>query len=92
MKKQVHVLYSGRVQGVGFRYTAREIADEQGAVGWVRNMQDGRVELVVEAEEARLTEILARIMRSFGDYIRQTDVEWGQATGEFRDFRILISG
>ncbi len=46
MKKQVHVYYSGSVQGVGFRFTARSIAEELGVLGWAKNLRDARVEMV----------------------------------------------
>ena len=47
MRKRATVFYSGRVQGVGFRYTAREIACGYELTGYVRNLDDGRVELIV---------------------------------------------
>ncbi len=49
MKKQVRVYYSGRVQGVGFRFTAESIANDLGVTGWVKNSRDGGVEIVAEA-------------------------------------------
>jgi acylphosphatase len=88
MKKQVHVYYSGRVQGVGFRFTAESIANDLGATGWVKNLSDGRVEVVVEAEEDALKELLEKISVSFSRYIHDTDVQWLEATGEFNDFGI----
>lgn len=57
----IHVLASGRVQGVGFRYFVRQTADAQGCAGWVRNLGDGRVEAVLagppEAVQATLDAI-----------------------------------
>lgn len=88
MKKQIHVFYSGRVQGVGFRFTAEDIARGMDATGWVKNLRDGRVELVVEAEEGRLKEFLERISQYFSKYIQDTDIQWLPATGEFKDFGI----
>ncbi|PIZ27735.1 acylphosphatase, partial [Candidatus Berkelbacteria bacterium CG_4_10_14_0_8_um_filter_42_34] len=46
--RQLQAYFTGRVQGVGFRYTAADLADELGIVGRVRNLQDGRVELLAE--------------------------------------------
>ena len=88
MKKQIHVYYAGRVQGVGFRYTAEDLALEMRVSGWVKNLGDGRVELVVEAEEDALKNFLHRIEEAFSSYIGDKNVEWLPATGEFKDFGI----
>lgn len=88
MNRQIHVFYSGIVQGVGFRFTAREIAYELGINGWVKNLRDGRVELVAEAEEEILKEFLKRINQYFSRYIQDTQIEWLSATGEFKGFEI----
>ncbi|MBU0503094.1 MAG: acylphosphatase [Candidatus Omnitrophota bacterium] len=88
MKKRVHIYYSGRVQGVGFRYTARDIAEELGVWGRVKNLADGRVELNAEAEEDALNNFQERIKQSFSRYIRDTQLNWGPASGEYNDFRI----
>lgn len=89
MGKQVHVLYAGRVQGVGFRFTAEEAARQMGVVGWVKNLRDGRVEVVGEAEEITLKRFLEAIrtgpMRNF---IRQAEVSWGPASERFSEFEI----
>ncbi len=50
----LHLLVSGRVQGVGFRYLSREAALDAGLSGWVRNLYDGRVEILAEGEPAQL--------------------------------------
>lgn len=88
MKKQVHVYYSGRVQGVGFRYTVEDIAQDMGIGGWVKNLHDGRVELAAEAEEETLKDFLKKIEESFSGCLRDRDIEWFPATGEFKDFAI----
>jgi acylphosphatase len=56
--KRVHVFISGRVQGVWFRRSTREMADLLGLVGWVRNTPDGRVEAVFEGPVAQVDEML----------------------------------
>ncbi len=54
-----HVLVSGRVQGVGFRWYAREKGQELGLAGWVKNLPDGRVEGWLEGEEGAVRAMLA---------------------------------
>jgi acylphosphatase len=88
MKKQVHIYYSGRVQGVGFRFTAERIALGLGLVGWVKNLSDGRVELVAEGEEEILCRLQDEIKSYFKNHISHTEVTYSEASGEFEDFRI----
>ena len=87
-KKRVHVYYSGSVQGVGFRFTAERLASKLGLKGWVRNAEDGRVELVCEGEPADIEEFLKKISEVFGGYIRDTSIERSAANGEFEDFDV----
>ena len=88
MQKRVHVCYSGYVQGVGFRYTTRRIAGQFGVCGWVRNLPDGRVEFTAEAEEEILKKTLDAIKNSFQGYIKDTEIDWSEAGGEFAGFEI----
>ena len=89
MKKRIHVFYSGRVQGVGFRMTAEDTARELGVIGWVKNLRDGRVELVAEAEEAALEQFLDAIRTgSMKNFIEQTEISWSNASDTFDEFVI----
>ncbi len=88
MKKQIRVYYTGRVQGVGFRFTAEDIARDLGVLGWVKNLPNGKVEVVAEAEEEVLGDFLARISQYLSRYIYDLDVDWLAATGEIKDFTI----
>jgi len=89
MKRRVHVHYSGRVQGVGFRMTAEEVAREFGVVGWVKNLRDGRVELIAEADEAVLEQFLRTLRNSsMKNFIQKVDTSWSDATDAFKDFEI----
>jgi acylphosphatase len=88
MKKRMHAYCSGQVQGVGFRFTAESLAHDLGVSGWVKNLRDGRVEVVAEAEEQVLKDFLDKINQYFARYIRDADINWQEATGEFKDFGI----
>ena len=84
------VWYSGRVQGVGFRFAARQVAMGFEAVGTVRNLEDGRVELTAEGQQAELEAFLAGIRDSgLRRFIRDERVSWGEASGEFKGFEIV---
>ena len=87
MKKQLHIFYSGKVQGIGFRYTVADIANQQKVCGWVKNLIDSRVEVVAEAEEDTLNNFLKVVNRHFSRYISDVSVEWLPSNGEFRDFQ-----
>lgn len=77
------------MQGVGFRFTAETTAMGLHLTGWVRNLRDGRVETVVEGEEALLHDFLGQMRTgSMANFIRKVDVAWEPATGEFRGFEI----
>ncbi len=80
--RQVRVRYEGEVQGVGFRYTVRGIANHLGATGGVENLYDGSVHLVAEGPEDVLKQLLLQIQTSrLGMYIASEQVEWGEAEG-----------
>jgi acylphosphatase len=89
MTKRVRVYFTGRVQGVGFRYTTREVATGFDVTGFVKNLPDGRVELVAEGNATELEEFLKEIDAShLAPFIRNKQVDWANATGEFRSFNI----
>ena len=82
------VYYSGRVQGVGFRYTARQIADRFDVTGFVENLGDGRVELVAEGEPAEIDRFLAELRGAMRRYIDGEQPQTRAVTGEFEGFSI----
>ena len=88
MKKRLHAVFSGTVQGVGFRFTAERLARRFPVAGFVRNLSNGKVEVVVEGEESKVQDFLAQVEQAFKDYIREVDVKWGKATDEFEGFGI----
>jgi acylphosphatase len=88
-RSRMRILYSGHVQGVGFRYTARSVAAGFEVTGLVRNLLDGRVELVAEGPREEL-EAFRKAIREAGleHFVRNEEVNWAEATGEFRGFEI----
>ena len=84
------VFYSGRVQGVGFRYTARTVVAGFDISGTVRNLPDGRVELIAEGRREELEAFRAAI-RDAGlkHFIRDEKAVWNAARDEFRGFEIV---
>ncbi len=89
MNIRVHVFISGRVQGVFFRSNTKDKAEELGISGWVRNLSDGRVEAVFEAEEKRVKKII-EWCRKGPEYARVDEVEVmpENYTGEFKGFAL----
>ena len=83
------VVYSGRVQGVGFRWTARQIAQSHAVTGFVRNLDDGRVQLVVEGPPGEIDRFLASIAERLADHIRQAQEAKSPASGQFTAFEIV---
>ena len=82
------VLYSGRVQGVGFRYTVHRLARDHEVTGFVRNLPDGCVRLVVEGQADEMDRFLEDVARTMSGYIRDTTVDVVSATGQFGEFTI----
>lgn len=82
------ILFSGRVQGVGFRFTTERIAAGFAVTGYVRNLSDGRVELLAEGEESTVEKFQQAIELSMSDHISGADVATSTATDEFTSFRI----
>ena len=80
-----HIYYSGRVQGVGFRYTTARIAANYSVNGFVRNMMDGRVEIVVEGEKSNVQAFLDAVTGEMNGYIRDARIidepDAGKLTG-----------
>lgn len=88
MVKRIEAFYSGQVQGVGFRFSVERQAVDLDIRGWVKNLPDGRVQLVGEAGEEALKNFLERIKQGFSVYISDIDLQWLVPTGEFPDFQI----
>lgn len=84
------VYYSGHVQGVGFRYTTRAIAHRFDVTGYVRNLPDGRVQLVAEGRPDELQALLREVRDHMSGRIRDERSDDQPATGEFSNFEIRV--
>jgi len=84
-------VFSGRVQGVGFRYTACRAAEGYCVTGFVRNLPDGSVELVVEGPPEQTRSFVESVRRQMAAYIRQADVRQSAATDQFDRFGITYA-
>ena len=82
-RQQREVYYAGSVQGVGFRYTVRSLAGRFEVTGFVRNLPDGRVHLVVEGEAAEVDAFLDAVKAEMGYYIGDVEETARPATGRF---------
>lgn len=82
------MFFSGSVQGVGFRATTVHLSQGYDVVGYVRNLRDGRVELVAEGNATELIAFQERITDYFRHHIRGVDVSESPAGGEFTGFKI----
>ncbi|MCB9757621.1 MAG: acylphosphatase [Candidatus Omnitrophica bacterium] len=89
MKVQVHIYYSGIVQGVGFRYTTQRFAANLGLVGWVKNLSDGRVEMIAVGEQKQINELIQQIESRFSGSLDDTDVTYDRFPAAFKDFRVM---
>ena len=81
------VLFSGQVQGVGFRWTTRRVAAAFRVAGYVRNLSDGRVELVVEGEDPEVEAMIEAVHREMVGNIEQHEVA-DEPLGQFGIFEI----
>ncbi|MBI4992802.1 MAG: acylphosphatase [Candidatus Magasanikbacteria bacterium] len=87
--KHLHLKIFGEVQGVNFRWYARKEARRLGLSGWVKNMSDGTVEMVVEGEENKLKEFLNWCkVGPRGAVVSKAEEGWGEIGERFEDFKI----
>jgi acylphosphatase len=85
-----HIIFTGRVQGVGFRFTARDIASRHQITGFVRNLPDGTVEMVAQGYAEDVENCITDINDYFGHYIRKTDIQQYSYDHLYTDFRITF--
>ncbi|HSW01809.1 MAG TPA: acylphosphatase [Sedimentisphaerales bacterium] len=85
-----HVVFRGRVQGVGFRYTSRQIASHYAVTGFVRNCPDGTVEMFIQGEPDEIDNCIADIQSEFAGHVRDTQIEPAAFSPRYTDFRIVL--
>jgi len=85
-----HVWYRGSVQGVGFRFTTRRVAGRHDVTGFVKNLPDGRVEVVAEGSASDVGAFLGDVDAALGRHIRDTQVSAEPPTGAFTDFGVAF--
>lgn len=85
---KAHIFYKGMVQGVGFRYTTERFAKMLGLYGWVKNLVDGRVEIIVEGEKEKIERLCEQLSAHFGSYIQDVSISYSENLEDFTDFQI----
>ena len=85
-----HVIFIGRVQGVGFRFTAHRMAQRHQLTGFVRNLADGTVEMLTQGSAQNIDDCIQDIKEYFGDYLRETRIQEIPIDPKYKDFRITF--
>lgn len=89
MIERFHIYFIGHVQGVGFRFTTEHIAKKFSITGYVKNLVDGRVEVVAEGESKEINAFIRAIKESpLNNHIRDTQEYWEKAQECFKSFRV----
>jgi len=84
------IIYSGDVQGIGFRYTAHRIASRYSLTGHVRNTPDGKVELLLQGHPKDIEDCLDDVKATFSRYIKNVDTEDVPFDPEYDSFMIRV--
>ncbi len=89
-KTRAHIFVSGRVQGVFFRQKTKQQAESLGIRGWVKNLDDGRVEAVFEGEEEAVEALVDFCKKGpKGANVAGVKIDREQFLGEFDDFEVV---
>jgi acylphosphatase len=83
-----NVVFSGQVQGVGFRFRSQLAAQNYLVTGWVANLANGQVEMVVEGEAEEIENFINELRDKMAGLIGQVDIDKAQPRGEFNRFEI----
>jgi acylphosphatase len=88
-KQRLHAHLTGRVQGVGFRYHTMKAAQDLGLTGWVRNLRDGRVEVVAEGDLDRLNKLLQDLRKGPPSAsVENIDYDFSDSKDDFNQFQV----
>lgn len=85
-----HIIFSGYVQGIGFRFTTHRIANRYGLTGFVRNLPDGNVEMLAQGKADDIDNCIRDIEETFTGYIREKKIEQISANPQYKEFRITF--
>ena len=85
-----HIIFAGLVQGVGFRFTARALADRLKLTGFVRNLPDGTVEMIVQGSSDNIGSCIREIEDYFSGYIRDTRIQDVPIDSRYTEFNIAF--
>jgi acylphosphatase len=85
-----HIIFTGRVQGVGFRFTALDMARRYRINGFVRNLFNGTVEMVAQGNPEAVSGCIRDINESFSGYISDTRIEEIPTNPRYKDFKITF--
>jgi len=85
-----HIIFTGSVQGVGFRFTAYNIAHRHQLTGFVRNLPDGNVEMLAQGQPEDIDDCIRDIKGSFAGYIREARIEEIDPDPRHADFKITF--
>ena len=85
-----HIIFVGRVQGVGFRFTAFNAANRHQLTGFVRNLPDGAVEMLTQGPAQAVDDCIRDIKESFSGYIRETKIKEIPSNPQCKDFKITF--
>ncbi len=85
-----HIIFSGRVQGIGFRFTAFNIANQYQLTGFVRNLPDETVEMLVQGNPDDIADCIRDIQESFTSYITETKIEDTTPNLQYKTFKITF--
>ena len=84
------IIFAGRVQGVGFRFTAHRMANRHQLTGFVRNLPNGTVEILAQGRPEDIDDCIGDMKEAFAGYMRETRIEETTCDPQYADFRITF--